>query len=230
MTGAAGAPKRVLDTVRELCRSSSLALRRQDMPSQACQQLVRNSGEPGMIDLDEVRRAARRIEGRIRPTPLLAAAPMQSPLAQGFELVLKLECLQVTGSFKARGAISKLTSLSAAEVARGLVTASGGNHGAAVAYAGWVAGHAGHGLRAGRTWRRSRRRRSRAGAPGSRSRARSGTRATAPPWRSRASGADLRPPVRRPGGDGGAGHRRARDPRAGTGRSTRSWSRSAAAG
>jgi threonine dehydratase len=93
-----------------------------------------------MIDLDEVRRAAERISGRIRPTPMLAAAPMQSPLAQGFELELKLECLQVTGSFKARGAISKLTSLSAAEVARGLVTASGGNHGAAVAYAGWVAG------------------------------------------------------------------------------------------
>lgn len=93
-----------------------------------------------MIDLDDVRRAAERIRGRIRPTPLLAAAPMQTPPGDGYELVMKLECLQVTGSFKARGAISKLTSLSAAEVARGLVTASGGNHGAAVAYAGWVAG------------------------------------------------------------------------------------------
>ncbi|HYB56763.1 MAG TPA: pyridoxal-phosphate dependent enzyme, partial [Alphaproteobacteria bacterium] len=49
------------------------------------------------------------------------------------------ECLQVTGSFKARGAVSKLKSLGAAEIARGLVTASGGNHGLGVAYAGWLA-------------------------------------------------------------------------------------------
>ena len=93
-----------------------------------------------MIELDDVRAAAKRIQGRVRRTPLLAAAPMRSRIADGYELVLKLECLQVTGSFKARGAISKLASLSAAEVARGLITASGGNHGAAVAYAGWVAG------------------------------------------------------------------------------------------
>jgi threonine dehydratase len=93
-----------------------------------------------MIELDDVRAAAKRIRGRVRRTPLLAAAPMRSRIADGYELALKLECLQVTGSFKARGAISKLASLSAAEVARGLITASGGNHGAAVAYAGWVAG------------------------------------------------------------------------------------------
>jgi threonine dehydratase len=93
-----------------------------------------------MIELSDVRAAAERIQGRVRRTPLLAAAPMRSRIADGYELVMKLECLQVTGSFKARGAISKLTSLSAAEVARGLITASGGNHGAAVAYAGWVAG------------------------------------------------------------------------------------------
>jgi threonine dehydratase len=53
---------------------------------------------------------------------------------------LKLESLQVTGSFKARGAVSKLTALEEAEVARGLVTASGGNHGLGVAYAGWLSG------------------------------------------------------------------------------------------
>ncbi|HSA82494.1 MAG TPA: threonine/serine dehydratase [Geminicoccaceae bacterium] len=93
-----------------------------------------------MIELDDVRAAAARIGSSVRRTPLIGAAPMQSRVAQDFELVMKLECLQVTGSFKARGAISKLKSLSAAEVVRGLVTASGGNHGAAVAYAGWVAG------------------------------------------------------------------------------------------
>jgi threonine dehydratase len=92
-----------------------------------------------MIGLDDVRAAAERIEGRVRRTPLLQAAPMRHRLADGAELVLKLECLQVTGSFKARGAISKLCALTDAEIRRGIVTASGGNHGAAVAYAGWVA-------------------------------------------------------------------------------------------
>jgi threonine dehydratase len=51
---------------------------------------------------------------------------------------LKLECLQVTGSFKARGAANKLLSLTPAEVRRGIITASGGNHGLATAYAGWL--------------------------------------------------------------------------------------------
>src|SRR5262249_29157195 len=54
-------------------------------------------------------------------------------------LWLKLELLQVTGSFKARGAINKLRSLTPEEIARGIVTASSGNHGLAVAYAGYLA-------------------------------------------------------------------------------------------
>jgi threonine dehydratase len=45
----------------------------------------------------------------------------------------------VTGSFKPRGATNKLLSLSEDEVRRGIITASGGNHGLAVAYAGWLA-------------------------------------------------------------------------------------------
>lgn len=53
-------------------------------------------------------------------------------------LTLKMESLQVTGSFKARGATNKVLGLPAAQVARGLVTASGGNHGLGVAYAGWL--------------------------------------------------------------------------------------------
>ncbi len=94
-----------------------------------------------VIDLDDIRAAARASTAGSAARPCSPPAPMQTRLADGFELVMKLECLQVTGSFKARGAISKLTSLAPAAVARGLVTASGGNHGAAVAYAGWVAGH-----------------------------------------------------------------------------------------
>lgn len=92
-----------------------------------------------LVGLDEFRAAARRIEGAVRRTPLLAAAPTQTPAAAAGELTLKLECLQVTGSFKARGAVSKLKSLGAGEIGRGLVTASGGNHGLGVAYAGWLA-------------------------------------------------------------------------------------------
>lgn len=54
-------------------------------------------------------------------------------------LTLKLEFLQVSGSFKARGATNKVLSLPPDQVNRGLVTASGGNHGLGVAYAGWCA-------------------------------------------------------------------------------------------
>jgi len=71
---------------------------------------------------------------------LLAAAPARDnpELANG--LILKLECLQVTGSFKARGAISAVFALPPERLRRGIVTASGGNHGFAVAYAGRAAG------------------------------------------------------------------------------------------
>jgi threonine dehydratase len=57
-------------------------------------------------------------------------------------LRLKLESMQVTGSFKARGAVNAVLSLPATQVGKGLVTASGGNHGLGVAYAGWLAGEA----------------------------------------------------------------------------------------
>src|SRR5208337_1587224 len=59
-------------------------------------------------------------------------------LANG--LIFKLECLQVTGSFKPRGAVSAVFALPPERLRRGIVTASGGNHGLAVAYAGRVAG------------------------------------------------------------------------------------------
>jgi threonine dehydratase len=56
----------------------------------------------------------------------------------GRDVLLKLESLQVSGSFKARGAMNKVLSLAPEVARRGLVTASGGNHGLAVAYAGRV--------------------------------------------------------------------------------------------
>jgi threonine dehydratase len=92
-----------------------------------------------VISLLDFQAAAERIRGRVRRTPLLRAAPVHQKVVPG-ELTLKLESLQVTGSFKARGATNKVLTLSEEEIQRGLATASGGNHGLGVAYAGWLAG------------------------------------------------------------------------------------------
>lgn len=81
----------------------------------------------------EVRLAADRIGPYIRETPL-EPSPFLSR-ETGADVHLKLECVQVTGSFKARGALNKLLSLGDAERARGMVAASTGNHGLAVAHA-----------------------------------------------------------------------------------------------
>lgn len=94
-----------------------------------------------MITLEDVRAAAERIAPHVRRTPLMEVThPRQTPQPAGTTLFLKLECLQVTGSFKARGAVNQLLSLPPADVARGIVTASGGNHGLAVARAAHMAG------------------------------------------------------------------------------------------
>ena len=91
------------------------------------------------LTLDDIQAAQRRLKGRVRRTPLLPATQMREPLTRG-ELHLKLESLQVSGSFKARGATNALLSLSEEELRRGICCASGGNHGLAVAFAGWTAG------------------------------------------------------------------------------------------
>jgi threonine dehydratase len=88
----------------------------------------------------EIRAAADRIRGFVRRTPLLSAAPVREHAGLAAGLLLKLECLQATGSFKARGAINAVFGLPAEKLRHGIVTASGGNHGLAVAYAGWAAG------------------------------------------------------------------------------------------
>jgi threonine dehydratase len=78
---------------------------------------------------DEIRAAADRIRPYVRTTPLL---PLEAA-AFGVPVTLKLECTQHTGSFKARGAFNRL--LSAPVPDAGVIAASGGNHGLAVAYA-----------------------------------------------------------------------------------------------
>ena len=81
-----------------------------------------------MIGLAEIRQAAQRIRGKVHRTPLLSAAQLGE--RAGVRLHLKCESFQKTGSFKARGALNKVLSLSAEERARGLVTVSAGNHAA----------------------------------------------------------------------------------------------------
>jgi threonine dehydratase len=92
-----------------------------------------------MIELQDIQAAQARIRNYIRHTPLVEAKPVKQPVCQAETLYLKLECLQICGSFKARGAVNKLLSIPPQQLQRGLVTASGGNHGLGVAYAGWIA-------------------------------------------------------------------------------------------
>ena len=87
-----------------------------------------------VVTLADIDAAAERIKDHVRRTPCLRSRFTLNPLHRG-ELLLKLECLQVTGSFKARGASNAVLALDAAARARGIITASGGNHGLAVAYA-----------------------------------------------------------------------------------------------
>jgi threonine dehydratase len=89
--------------------------------------------------LPEIQQARLRLGDHVRRTPLIRAEPVLRAVPAG-RLTLKLESLQVTGSFKARGATNKVLTLAPEELERGLVTASGGNHGLGVAYAGHLAG------------------------------------------------------------------------------------------
>jgi threonine dehydratase len=93
-----------------------------------------------VIGLEDIRAAAGRIAGQVRLTPVAEVGNLKDPLPGDVSAVLKLELMQVTGSFKARGATNRLACLDPAELSRGIVTASGGNHGIATARAGILAG------------------------------------------------------------------------------------------
>jgi threonine dehydratase len=91
-----------------------------------------------LVEYKDIQAAAAHIYPYVRRTPLIQATDLKDHKFPGL-LSLKLENLQVSGSFKARGAINKLLSLPPEMLEKGLITASGGNHGLAVAYAGWIA-------------------------------------------------------------------------------------------
>ncbi len=86
-----------------------------------------------MTTLGEIWRARSVIAGRVHRTPLVRSSALGRQL--GLQLFLKAECLQKTGSFKVRGVLTKLATLSEEDKQRGLITISAGNHGQAVAYA-----------------------------------------------------------------------------------------------
>ncbi|HEY1596495.1 MAG TPA: threonine ammonia-lyase [Thermoleophilaceae bacterium] len=85
------------------------------------------------LGIDDVRAARDRIGGRTRRTPLLPAGELSRRL--GARTVLKAENLQLTGSFKVRGAFNRLMQLSDSERAAGVVAASAGNHAQGLAFA-----------------------------------------------------------------------------------------------
>jgi threonine dehydratase len=85
------------------------------------------------ITLVEIRKAAAFLNGKITRTPSREMPP--SFKLAGTELFLKLENEQLTGSFKIRGALNKMQSLTAEERQRGVVLSSAGNHAQGVAYA-----------------------------------------------------------------------------------------------
>lgn len=84
-----------------------------------------------MVNLDQIREAHKRISPYINSTPLLHS----SYLSENKNVYLKLESLQITGSFKLRGATNKLLSLNDEQKKKGVIAVSTGNHGKGVAYA-----------------------------------------------------------------------------------------------
>jgi threonine dehydratase len=86
-----------------------------------------------MTDIAQIEAAALRMQGHVRQTPLLNA-PLLDQIA-GRRIFVKAECLQITGSFKARGGWSAVSVLSPEARERGVIAYSSGNHAQGVAYA-----------------------------------------------------------------------------------------------
>jgi threonine dehydratase len=84
------------------------------------------------VTMDDIREAARLLEGQVLRTPTLPAPGLSRLI--GARILVKYETMQTTGAFKERGAFVKLSRLSADERRRGVVAMSAGNHAQAVAY------------------------------------------------------------------------------------------------
>jgi len=97
-----------------------------------------SAAQPEAINIDDIRDAARRLDGHHVVTPLLES-PFLNEIA-GKRVLVKAECLQRTGSFKFRGGWSAVTALSAEERNRGVLAYSSGNHAQGVALAAQLSG------------------------------------------------------------------------------------------
>src|SRR5919205_648152 len=91
-----------------------------------------------LLSLDDVERARERIAGRVHRTPMLSSRTLSGRI--GADVSFKAELLQRTGSFKPRGVLNKLSTPSAEEKRRGVISISAGNHAQALAYAAAVEG------------------------------------------------------------------------------------------
>jgi threonine dehydratase len=91
-----------------------------------------------LLSLEEVYRARERIGDRLHRTPLLRSATLSKRI--GADVRFKAELFQRTGSFKPRGVLNKLATLSDEEKRRGVISISAGNHAQALAYASSVEG------------------------------------------------------------------------------------------
>ena len=100
------------------------------------------------VSADDIRAAERLLQGVVRPTPLEYSRALSDKV--GAEVYLKCENLQRAGSFKIRGAYTRMARLSAEERARGVVAASAGNHAQGVALAAQLLGIQPEGLHAAR--------------------------------------------------------------------------------
>ena len=85
-----------------------------------------------MLTLDKIYHASYVLKDAIRPTDMIKCSPDVVP---GVNVYLKTENLQVTGSFKVRGAYYKISQLTAEERAKGVIACSAGNHAQGVARA-----------------------------------------------------------------------------------------------
>src|SRR5512136_984229 len=88
------------------------------------------------LTAEDFQEARATINGLVHRTPLFSSRALGR--RTGFQVWLKAENLQKTGSFKPRGAFNKVRHLNPADCRRGVITASAGNHGQALAY---VAAH-----------------------------------------------------------------------------------------
>ncbi|MFW9976354.1 MAG: threonine/serine dehydratase [Candidatus Thorarchaeota archaeon] len=95
-----------------------------------------------MVSIDDIMQARVRIKNYIKTTPIHKSQYL-SNLIEG-SVFLKLESTQVTGSFKVRGALNRLLTLSKVETSKGVITASTGNHGLGTAFAAETLGISAH--------------------------------------------------------------------------------------